>query len=103
MSGELGTPLEWHENTDLGALYTLFSNYNALSSFFDDIDFETHKYRPSVSTKKELIDKGGSILVNENMDLEIYVMANDNSVIGEKSDRGFGWVNHIKGNWRRSN
>jgi hypothetical protein len=27
-------------------------------------------------------------------------MANDNSGVGEKSDRGFGWVNHIKGNWQ---
>lgn len=100
MSGELGTPLEWHNNTDINALNTYFSNFNALSSFFDDIDFETHKYRPCVSTKKELIDKGGNIFTNQEMDLEIYVMANDNSGIVEKSDRGFGWVNHIKGNWQ---
>ncbi len=100
MSGELGTPLEWHNNTDINALNTYFSNFNALSSFFDDIDFETHKYRPCVSTKKELIDKGGNIFTNQEMDLEIYVMANDNSPIFEPSDRGFGWVNHIKGNWQ---
>jgi len=94
MSGELGTPLEWHNNTDINALNSYFSNFNALSSFFDDIDFEAHKYRPSVSSKEELIDKGGSISVNENMDLEIFVMQNDNSGIGDLSDRGFGWVHH---------
>jgi hypothetical protein len=97
MSGELGTPLEWHNNTDFDALSMYFSNYNALSSFFDDIDFEANKYRPSVNSKEKLIDKGGSIFVNENMKLEIYVMQNE--IAGDKSDRGFGWVNHIQGNW----
>jgi hypothetical protein len=37
--------------------------------------------------------------VNENIDLEIFVMQNDNSGIGDRSDRGFGWVHHRKGDW----
>ena len=64
-----------------------------------DIDFETHKYTPSVDEQEELIDKGGAVKINESMDLEIFVMANDNSPIGEPSDRGFGWVHHNDANW----
>jgi hypothetical protein len=101
-SGMAGSGLPWQgweAYTSGSQIEKKFQNFSALNSFFDDLDFETHKYTPSIDEEKKLIDKGGSIIINENMDLEIYVMANDNSGIGEKSDRGFGWVHHNEANW----
>ena len=101
-SGMLGAGLNWQgweAYTSGSQIEKKFQNFSALNSFFEDLDFETHKYTPCVDEIDELIDKGGNIRVNENMDLEIYVMANDNSGIGEKSDRGFGWVHHNDANW----
>ena len=103
-SGMLGTGLNWQgweAYTSGSQIEKKFQNFSALSSFFDDLDFESHKYEPSVNEEEKLIDKGGSIKVNDNMDLEIFVMANDNSGIGERSDRGFGWVHHRDANWNK--
>jgi hypothetical protein len=101
-SGMAGSGLPWQgweAYTSGSQIEKKFQNFSALNSFFDDIDFETHKYTPSVDEQEELIDKGGAVRINESMDLEIFVMANDNSPIGEPSDRGFGWVHHRLGNW----
>lgn len=101
-SGMAGSGLPWQgweAYTSGSQIEKKFQNFSALNSFFDDLDFETHKYTPSVDEEAELIDKGGAIKVNESMNLEIFVMANDNSGIGEKSDRGFGWVHHNDANW----
>ena len=101
-SGMLGRGLNWQgweAYTSGSQIEKKFQNFSALSSFVDDLDFESHKYEPSVNEEEKLIDKGGSIKVNDNMGLEIFVMANDNSGIGERSDRGFGWVHHRKGDW----
>jgi hypothetical protein len=98
--GQAGTSLQWHNNVNEQVLNNYFTNYLALNNFVDDIDFETHQYTPSVKSKTELVDKGGTIFEGDNMKLEIFVMANDNSGIGEKSDRGFGWVHHREANWQ---
>ena len=101
-SGMAGSGLPWQgweAYTSGSQIEKKFQNFSALNSFFDDIDFETHKYTPSVDEQEELIDKGFAVRINESMDLEIFVMANDNSPIGEPSDRGFGWVHHNDANW----
>jgi hypothetical protein len=107
-SGQMGIPLQWHAHgewneVDKIDIEEFYSNFNGLASFVNGLDFETHKYRPSVKTENELIyDKGNSQPQGNTieMDVEIFVMQNDNSGINEKSDRGFGWVHHKKGNWK---
>jgi|LakMenE18May11ns_1017448.scaffolds.fasta_scaffold9944771_4 hypothetical protein len=105
-SGQMGVPLQWHAHGEWSEpdkidIEEFYANFDALASFVNDLDFETHKYRPSVKTENELIyDKGNTEGDNNLMGLEIFVMQNDNSGINEKSDRGFGWVHHRKGNWK---
>lgn len=105
-SGMLGTGLNWQgweAYTSGSQIEKKFQHFSAISSFFDDIDFETHKYTPSVKDEEGLIDPKGSMdgPFEGDMGLEIFVMANDNSGIGEKSDRGFGWVHHRDANWNQ--
>lgn len=118
-SGMLGSGLNWQgwePYTSGSQIKKKFQNFNALNSFFDDIDFETHKYKPSASNKFQLDHGGGAwgddddnILwregnrVDDNNDfmdkMEIFVMQNDNSVIGAKSNMGFGWLHNKHYNW----
>jgi hypothetical protein len=107
MSGTIGTPLQWHRKDvydgDTGTfdLDVILPNFEALSSFFDDIDFETHKYRPSVSKMSELISEFGNTEEDfVEMPVEIFVLQNDNSGINDHSDKGFGWVHHLKSGWK---
>jgi|694.fasta_scaffold23177_2 hypothetical protein len=107
MSGTAGTPLQWHRkdfydgNFRTYDLDTMLRNFEALNSFFADLDFETHKYRPSVSKMDQLIHEEGNTEEKENeMQMEVYVMQNDNSGIGNHSDMGFGWVHHKKSGWK---
>ena len=105
-SGQMGVPLQWHAHdawnqTGKTDIEDFYANFNALASFVDGLDFENHKYRPSVQNEDELIFDKGNNESNGNtieMDIEIFVMQNDNSGINEKSDRGFGWVHHKKAN-----
>jgi hypothetical protein len=121
-SGQMGTPMLWNLSTawnlqDRKNLPDYFSNYNAIKSFVSGIDFETHKYRPSTINISNLDHSGGdwedgpdvilwpaSLIVNDNdeaMDnMEIFIMQNDNSGIGQKSDRGFGWLHNKNYTWR---
>jgi len=107
MSGQATTPLNWHNNLTIyptsDAIKTIdyFKNYTALKSFMTGIDFEAHKYVPSVHVIEGLDHSGGPIWPNNNsitMDLEIFVVQNNNGGILDKSDRGFGWVHHKKAN-----
>lgn len=107
MSGQATTPLNWHNNLSIyptsDAIQTIdyFNNYPALNSFMTGIDFEAHKYVPSVHKIEGLDHSGGPIWPNNNsitMDLEIFVVQNNNGGILDKSDRGFGWVHHKKAN-----
>lgn len=121
-SGQMGTPLLWNLSTAWNLqnrknLPDYFSNYYALKSFVSGIDFETHKYRPSTINTSNLDHSGGdwedgpdvilwpaSLIVNDNdesMDnMEIFIMQNDNSGIGQKSDRGFGWLHNKNYTWK---
>jgi hypothetical protein len=50
-SGMAGSGLPWQgweAYTSGSQIEKKFQNFSALNSFFDDIDFETHKYTPSV-------------------------------------------------------
>lgn len=111
MSGAATIPLNWHNNASIsnptGMLNTwdYFHNYSALNNFMSGLDFETHKYRPSVSNEASLFHKGGYFWdensnQNDQMEFEIYVMQNDHGGSSE-SDRAFGWIHHKFSNWSR--
>jgi hypothetical protein len=89
-----------------------------LKSFVSGIDFETHKYKPSVLNSYSLDHSGGiwgddddnfisfleGNVLDDNEDfmnnMEIFIMQNDNSGISQKSDRGFGWLHNKNYNWK---
>lgn len=107
MSGQASTPLNWHNSLSIfptsEAIQTIdyFNNYTSLNNFMTGIDFEAHKYVPSVHKIEGLDHSGGPIWPNNNsinMDLEIFTMQNNNGGLVDKSDRGFGWVHHKKAN-----
>lgn len=107
-SGQMGIPLQWHAHntwneTGKTDLEDFYSNLDGLASFVNGLDFETHKYRPSVKNEDHLFHEGG-VLGDENpnqndaLPFEVFSMQNNYTEISE-SDRAFGWINHRHSRW----
>jgi hypothetical protein len=107
-SGQMGIPLQWHAHGEWSEpdkidIEEFYANFDALASFVNGLDFETHKYRPSVKNEDHLFHKRG-ILGDENnndndeLNFEVFVMQNDNSGSSE-SDIAFGWIHNRTSRW----
>jgi hypothetical protein len=102
-SGQMGVPLQWHAHGEWNEPYKtdvqdFYSNFVGLGSFVSGLDFETHKYRPSVQNEAHLFHQGGVLgdennLDNDELNFEVFVMQNDHSGSSE-SDIAFGWIHN---------